>query len=83
MGEEMTNKQHQNCKHYIKALFNIENNFNFLIKTDDKNEIKNDSSLSYMNGIKGISMITFLFGCVYIDLFNSPITKNNVENYYD
>ena len=81
--KEMTKKQHQNCKNYIKALFNIENNFNFLIKTDDKNEIKNDSSLSYMNGIKGISMITFLFGCVYIDLFNSPITKNNVENYYE
>ena len=75
--------QHQNFTNYIKALFNIDNNFNFLIKTDNKNEIHNDSSLSYMNGIKGISMITILFGSVYMILFNAPITKQNVENYYE
>ena len=76
-------KQHQNLTNYIKALFNIDNNFKFLIITDDKNEIHNDSSLSYMNGIKGISMITFLFGSVYMILFNAPITKQSVENHYD
>ena len=76
-------KPHQTFRNYIKVLFNIENNFNFLIKIDDKNEIHNDSSLSYMNGIKGISMITIIFGFVYINLYNSPITKQTADNYYN
>ena len=76
-------KPHQNFRNYIKALFNIENNFDFLIKRDDRNEIHNDSSLSYMNGIKGISMITIIFGFVFINLYNSPITRQNAINFYD
>ena len=76
-------KPHQNFRNYIKVLFNIENNFDFLIKMDDKNEIHNDSSLSYMNGIKGISMITIIFGFVFINLYNAPITKQTADNYYD
>ena len=35
-----------------------------------------------MKGIKGISMITVLFGFVYIDLFNAPITKEKIQNFY-
>jgi hypothetical protein len=35
-----------------------------------------------MNGIKGISMITLLFGFVYLDLYNAPVTKINGDNFY-
>jgi hypothetical protein len=35
-----------------------------------------------MNGIKGISMITLLFGFVYLDLYNAPVTKVNGDNFY-
>ena len=76
-------KPHQTFRNYIKALFNVENNFDFLTKKDDKNEIHNNSSLSYMNGIKGISMITSIFGFVFINLYNAPITRQTAENYYD
>ena len=76
-------KQNQNFRNYIKVLFNIDKNFDFLTKIDDKNEIHNDSSLSYMNGIKGISMIAALFGFIFIDLYNVPVTKQTIENFYD
>ena len=74
--------KYQNFRNYIKALFDINGNFDFLIKKEDINEIHNDSSLSYMNGIKGISMITTLFGFVFIDLYNAPVTKYTMENFY-
>ena len=76
-------KKHKNYKIYIKALYDIEQNFEFLKKYENDNEIHNDTSLLYMNGIKGISMILFLFGSVYIDLFNSPITRQNISMFYD
>ena len=76
-------KRHINYKIYIKALYDIEQNFEFLKKYENDNEIHNDTSLLYMNGIKGISMILFLFGSVYIDLFNSPITRQNISMFYD
>jgi len=75
-------KQHQTFKNYMKALFNIEKNFDFLINIENENEINSDTSLSYMNGIKGISMITLLFGFVYLDLYNAPVTKINGDNFY-
>ena len=75
-------KQNQTFKNYMKALFNIEKNFDFLMNIENKNEINSDTSLSYMNGIKGISMITLLFGFVYLDLYNAPVTKVNGDNFY-
>ena len=76
-------KQHQSFKNYMRVLFNIDKNFYFLTKIDDKHVIHNDSGLSYMNGIKGISMITALFGFIFVDLYNSPITKQTIENFYN
>ena len=76
-------KHNQNFQNYVKALFNIDNNFNFLNTSNEKNEIHNNSSLSYMNGIKGISMITILFGFVFIDLYNTPSTKQTMDNFYN
>lgn len=77
--------QHEKIfKKIFSALFDIENNFDFLFGSQSKNEInKTDSGLSYMNGIKALSMLTMIFGFVFFDLFNSPITKKSLETFYE
>ena len=77
-------KHEQNFKNFLNALFNIETNFDFLFSSQSNSEINNnDSGLSYMNGIKAISMLTMIFGFTFIDLFNSPITKKSLDNFYE
>ena len=69
-------------KNIFNALFDVENNFDFLFTSRSGNELnKNDSGLSYMNGIKAISMLTMIFGFMFLDLYNSPITKKSLDNY--
>ena len=75
--------QNQSVYNYLNALFNVENNFEFLFNSNTNEEIiNNDSGLSYMNGIKGISIVTLIFGFMFLDLFNSPITKKSLDNFY-
>ena len=69
-------------KNYFNALFNVENNFGFLLTSESKEELQSDNSLSYMNGIKGISLVTIIFGFVFIDFYNSPIIKKSLDNFY-
>ena len=66
----------------LDLLYNITNNYSFLTEFKKQNEITNDGGLSYINGIKGISMIFFLFGCVYSGLYSSFKTEKNSENFY-
>ena len=47
-----------------------------------QNEITNDGGLSYINGIKGIAMIFYLFGSVYSNLYSSIITEQNNAEFY-
>ena len=71
-------------KNIFNALFDVENNFDFLFTSRSGNELnKNDSGLSYMNGIKAISMLTMIFGFMFLDLYNSPITKKSLDNYFE
>ena len=46
-------------------------------------DIVNDSGLSYINGIRGISMIFLLFGNVFIAIYNSPIVVKNTNIFYN
>ena len=73
----------QNLEKYVNVLFNVENNFDFILNPESKDKIHNDNILSYMNGIKGISMITIIFGFVFIDFYNSPIIKKSLDNFYE
>ena len=85
-GKNSAVNKNQNLMNYIKTLFDIEKNFDFLINSESKDEIhhnNNDSSLSYMNGIKGISMFTIIFGFMFLDLYNAPITKKSLQNFYE
>ena len=71
-------------KNLFNALFDIENNFDFLFTSRSGNVLnKNDSGLSYMNGIKAFSMLTMIFGFVFLDLYNGPFTKKSLDNFYE
>lgn len=67
----------------INLLYNIDKNFEALMEYNKQNEYFNDIGLTYINGIKGISMIFFLFGNVYIALYNSPILEINSIVFYN
>lgn len=66
----------------LDLLYNTSNNFISLIELKKQNEITNDGGLSYINGIKGIAMIFYLFGSVYSNLYSSIITEQNNEEFY-
>ena len=66
----------------LDLLYNINKNFSSLIEYKQLSKIINDSGLSYINGIKGISMIFLLFGSVYNDLYDSYIIGKNKELFY-
>ena len=66
----------------LELLYNITNNFSSLIELKKQNEITNDGGLSYINGIKGISMIFYLFGAVYSALYSSLITDQDSNDFY-
>ena len=66
----------------FELLYNINNNFTSLIELKKQNEITNDGGLSFINGIKGISMIFFLFGSVYSVLYSSELTEQSSETFY-
>ena len=66
----------------LDLLYNTSNNFKSLIELKKQNEITNDGGLAYINGIKGIAMIFYLFGSVYSNLYSSIITEQNNEEFY-
>ena len=66
----------------LDLLYNIDKNFSSLIEYKQLSKIINDSGLSYINGIKGISMIFLLFGSVYNDLYDSFIIEKDKELFY-
>jgi len=66
----------------LELLYNTSNNLKSLLELKKQNEITNDGGLSYINGIKGIAMIFYLFGSVYSNLYSSIITEQNNEEFY-
>ena len=66
----------------IDLLYNISDNFTALTELKKQNVITNDGGLSYINGIKGISMIFFLFGSVYSALYSSLVTEQSGQEFY-
>ena len=67
----------------INLLYNIDKNFEGLIDYNKQNDIVNDSGLSYINGLRGISMIFLLFGNVFIAVYNSPIIEKNINLFFE
>ena len=66
----------------IDLLYNVSDNFTALTELKKQNAITNDGGLSYVNGIKGISMIFFLFGSVYSALYSSLVTEQSGQEFY-
>lgn len=72
-----------NFQKSINLLYNINQNFSSLTVYKKQSEITNDSGLSYINGIKGVSMIFYLFGSVYSALYSSFSTEKKRTNFYN
>ena len=66
----------------INILFNIDKNFKYLKEYKKENENSHDTGLSYINGLRGISMIFFLFGNVFIAIYNSPVVEPNINHFF-
>ena len=66
----------------LNLLFDIKKNFKSLKDYKKQDENANNSGLSYINGLKGISMIFLLFGNVFIVIYNSPFIEPNINNFY-
>ena len=64
-----------NFQKSIYLLFDISKNLSSIIVYRKQSEISNDSGLSFINGIKAISMIFFLFGAVYNALYSSFLVE--------
>ena len=71
-----------NFQKSVYFLFNVEKNFVALTEYKKQSEITNDSGLSYINGIKGISMIFLLFGSVYNALYSSFLVEKEQKEFY-
>jgi hypothetical protein len=67
----------------INLLYNISKNYSSLVVYKKQSEITNDSGLSYICGIKGISMIFLIFGSVYINLYNAYLVDKDVKNFFE
>ena len=67
----------------LNLLYNIDKNYETLMEYKKQNGNYNDIGLSYINGLKGISMIFSLFGNVFIAIYNSPIVGQNANNFFD
>ena len=66
----------------INILFNIDKNFKYLKEYKKENENSHDTGLSYINGLRGISMIFFLFGNVFMAIYNSPVVEPNINHFF-
>ena len=66
----------------LSLLYNIDKNYEVLMEYNKQNDNINNSGLSYVNGLKGISMIFFLFGNVFIAIYNSPLIEPDINNFY-
>ena len=66
----------------IYLLFDISKNLSSIIVYKKQSEISNDSGLSFINGIKAISMIFFLFGAVYNALYSSFLVEKEETTFF-
>ena len=71
-----------NFQKSVNLLYNINRNFSSLVVYKKQSEITNDSGLSYISGMKGISMIFLLFGSVYTALYNSFLVDTDEKIFF-
>ena len=71
-----------NYQKIIDSVFSITKNIEILFNKDKEQDINNDNGISYIKGMKGLSMIFYTFGTLYINLYNSPISMKNRVNFY-
>ena len=71
-----------NFQNSVYFLYNINKNFSSIAIYKKQSGITNDSGLSYINGIKAISMIFFFFGAVYNCLYDSFLVEKDKNIFF-
>ena len=66
-----------NYQKIFESVFSISKNIEILFSKGNEDEVNNDIGISYIKGIKGLCMIFYLFGTLYFNLYNSPISQKN------
>ena len=66
---------------YFKESLKLSNNFDELFNYKVTSDLNNDSGFTYIRGVKGISMIFFIFGDAFFILFNSPVSVYGKYNF--
>ena len=65
----------------MQNIFSFSKNFEIFLSKETEDNIYNDDGIIYIKGIKGISMILYLFGVLFFNLYNSPLTQKTKESF--
>ena len=80
--KEKKNKEKKvKCLKIIQNIFSFSKNFEIFLSKETEDNIYNDDGINYIKGIKGISMLLYLFGVLYFNLYNSPLTQKTKESF--
>ena len=72
-----------NYQKIFESVFSISKNIEILFSKGNEDEVNNDIGISYIKGIKGLCMIFYLFGTLYFNLYNSPISQKNRSLFFN
>ena len=72
-----------NWQKIIINTFSFSKNFEMLLSKEIEDNIYNDDGIIYIKGIRGISMLLYLFGVLYFNLYNSPMTQKTKKSFTD
>ena len=85
--EEINKKKNKEKKikweKIIISIFSLSKNFIIFISKETEDNIYNDNGIIYIKGIKGISMILYLFGVLFFNLYNSPLTQKTKDSFIE
>ena len=72
-----------NYQKIFESAFSFSKNIDILFDKENEEDIYNDTGINYIKGIKGLSMIFYLFGTLFFNLYNSPISQKNRRTFYE
>ena len=72
-----------NYQKLFESVFSLSKNIDILFNNENEEDIYNDTGINYIKGMKGLSMIFYLLGTLYFNLYNSPISQKNRRKFYE
>ena len=71
-----------NYQKIFENVFSFFQNIDILFSNENEENIYNDTGISYIKGMKGLSMIFYLLGTLFFNLYNSPISQKTKRQFY-